>query len=123
LVRINISDYSKKAEKEFDRACKLLQRAAPDVLATIRLHSRRETRLLLRDNKLTERNLLPGAVHSMTVPPAILEAPDRYAVKLAKAFHYFHARSVLPTSAAVKVKVLTNAEAFGATYLDGIFRR
>jgi hypothetical protein len=124
LFRINISDYSEKAEREFDRVCKHLQRAAPDVWATIRFHTRTETRRLLRDNKLTERNLLPGTdvVHSITMPSAILEAADRYAIKLAKALHYFHTGIVVPPSGAVKVKVLTNAETFGAAYLERIFQ-
>ncbi len=123
LVRINIADYSEAAEKEFDRACKHLQRAAPDIWATIRLHSRIETRRLLRNNKLTGDNPLPGVdiIYSMTVSPAILEAADRYAVKLVKALHYLHTGRVVPQCAVVKAQVLTNAEAFGATYLDQFF--
>ncbi|MDO8767279.1 MAG: hypothetical protein Q7K57_00940 [Burkholderiaceae bacterium] len=79
---------------------------------------------MLRDNKLPDRGLIPGVdiVHSMTVPPAVLEAADRYAVKLAKALHYFHTGRVVPPNAAVKVRVLTNAEAFGATFLDQVLQ-
>lgn len=124
LVRINFVEDSKEAEKEFDRICRDLQRSAPDVWATIRLHSRVETRRLLRSNNLVNRNVLPGAdiVYSMTAPPAVLEAANRYAVKLAKALHYFHTGDVVPLNAAVKVKVLTNAEALGATYLDQVLQ-
>ena len=124
LVRINFAEYSEEAEKEFDRVCRDLQRIAPDIWATLRLHSRVETRRLLRDSKLPDRGLLPGVdiIHSMTVPPAVLEAADRYAVKLAKALHYFHTGRVVSLSAAVKFKVLTNAEAFRATFSDQVLQ-
>ena len=124
LVRINFAGYSEEAERDFDRTCRDLQRVAPDVWNTLRLHSRVETRRLLRNNQLPNLNLLTGmdVVHSMTVPPTILEAADRYAVKLAKALHYLHTGSVVPLSAAVKVKVLTNTEAFGAAFLDRVLQ-
>lgn len=124
LVRINLAGYPEGAEKEFDRICRDLQRIAPEVWATIRLHGRVETRRLIRDNKLPNRGLFPGVdiVHSMTAPPAVMDAADRYAVKLAKALHYFHTGHVVPLNAAVKVKVLTNAEALSATYLDQVLQ-
>lgn len=92
----------------------------PDVWEAIRLHSRLETRRLLRDNKITERDLLPGVdiVHSMTVPSVVLDAVDRYALKLAKALHYFHSGTIVSLRAVVRVKVFTNAEAAGAAYLE-----
>ncbi|MES2192199.1 MAG: hypothetical protein V4454_18935 [Pseudomonadota bacterium] len=124
LVRINVTDYSQAAEKEFDRICRDLQRTSPEIWATLRLHSRAETRRLQRDNNLPAFGLFPGVdiVHSMTVPPEVLLAADRYGVKLAKALHYFHTGKVVPLTGAVKVKVFTNAEAVGAASLNKVLQ-
>ncbi|MHB8948750.1 MAG: hypothetical protein ACYC4S_06770 [Rhodoferax sp.] len=118
LVRIRFGDYTKDNERDFERTCRDLLRVAPEIWKMLRIHSRVETRLLLGKARLLTPPLGMDVIHSMTVPPPILEAADRYGVKLAKALHYFHTTCVVPRDAAVKVRVLTNAEAMGADYLD-----
>jgi len=51
-----------------------------------------------------------GEVYVMKIPPEMGEAYTRYGTKLAKALHYLHTKRIAPSTAAIKVRALTNAD-------------
>lgn len=122
LVRVRFDGAPDAAHEDFARATRELKRIAPDVWATLRLHSRAETRRLLKRAGMP--SSLPGldVVHTVVVPPAILAAADRYAEKLAKALHYFHSGRIVPKTAIVKTRVLLNAETVSTNHADQFLR-
>lgn len=122
LVRIRLSDFSPATEREFEKFTLELTRRFPEIWAGINLHSRVETRRLLREMNLP--TSMPGVtdlVHSMNLPDQVKEASERYGAKLGKALHYRHTRKIVPTNAVINSKMFTNVNALGPSLPAQVF--
>jgi hypothetical protein len=122
LVRIRLSDFSQAAEREFERYTFELTRRFPEIWAGIEIHSRVETRRLVREMKFSPSMLgVTDLVHSMDLPDQVMVVAQRYGAKLGKALHYLHSGKIVPVVAVIDSKVFTNANALGPSFPGDIF--
>lgn len=110
IVRITIGDIDQADELELELATAKLNDRRPDWLQNLRELSRVETRRHLRDHGLSLETFR-GVELSAVIPPTdLLDVPQRYGEKLAKALYYMHSGRVVPANGVVKVRALTNSE-------------
>lgn len=109
-MRIRISDMNSDDEAEMERCLRQLYIRHPTLVDGMKEMSRNETRRLLREQGLALSSFPAGEFYAIKMPEELLEVPKRYGQKLAKALYYFHTGRIVPSSAYVNVKALTNVE-------------
>jgi hypothetical protein len=108
-------DPSSTETQELENALSGLKYRLPHVLKKFRESSRVQARRFLRERGIETTN---GGTELfvMHVPEEIQSAAMRYGAKLAKALHYKHTGQIAKCTAAVKVKVMTNADLMAPTF-------
>lgn len=97
-------------ERELELALSGVKARKPHLIAQFKELSRMETRRFMRERGASMTLPGGGEVYVMNIPPEMGEAYTRYGTKLAKALHYFHTKRIAPSTSAIKVRALTNAE-------------
>jgi len=123
LSRIRIGRYrTPEQEKEFEKLSHEVHRRHPDIWNGIRQMSRVETRRLAKQVNL-DRIETDELVYSIAIPAALMEAMNRYGIKLAKALHYLHSKRIVPPNGIVRAWSYTNTEILSSEVAEKMLRQ